>query len=326
MGGSPFDIEDADRPLIAQRYRLMKQLGKGSFCVAYLAVHTKKPASHPHLCVKVEKTDNEKQRFRQLHFEAKLYEMLRHEDGFPHARHFGKEKGFNFLAMELLGPNIDDLYTANDNHFSLRCVCGMAMQMITRLESLHKYDFIHRDIKPENFMIGRYKKASVVYLSDMGLCKKFRDSTLNVHIPFQTNRSLAGTARYASVNALTGNEQSRRDDIESLGYMLVYLIKGQLPWQGLKGDDRKQKYSRICECKRQTTTEALCAGLPSEFSQYVSYARNLKFEEDPNYNYLRGLFTTRLTSLSKETPSSGRHFDWISKVPQKFADIIHPPD
>ena len=121
--------------------------------------------------------------------------MLRHEEGFPHARHFGKEKTFNFLAMELLGPNIEELYSANDFEFSLRCVCIMAVQMISRLESLHKHDFIHRDIKPENFLIGRNVKASIIYLCDMGLCKRYRDSTLNVHIPFQTNRSLAGTAR-----------------------------------------------------------------------------------------------------------------------------------
>lgn len=173
----------------------MKQLGKGSFCVAYLGIHVRKPAAQGTLCIKIEKTDDEKQRFRQLHFEAKLYEMLRNEEGFPHARHFGKEKTYNFLAMELLGPNIEELYSANEYKFSMKCVCIMASQMITRLESLHKYDFIHRDIKPENFLVGRYKKASTIYLCDMGLCKKYRDSTLNVHIPFQTNRSLAGTAR-----------------------------------------------------------------------------------------------------------------------------------
>jgi len=177
------------------RYKLLKQLGKGSFCVAYLGVHVKKPTAHAKLCVKVERTDNEKQRFRQLHFEAKLYEMLRTDEGFPHARHFGKEKNFNFLAMELLGPNLEELYSANNSKFSLKTLCIMASQMISRLESLHKHDFIHRDIKPENFLVGRHNKANIIYLCDMGLCKKFRDSTLNVHIPFQTNRSLAGTAR-----------------------------------------------------------------------------------------------------------------------------------
>lgn len=172
----------------------MEQLGKGSFCTAYLGVHTQKPGLTTY-CVKVEWTDDEKKKFRQLHFEAKLYEMLRKEEGFPHARHFGKEKAYNFLAMELLGPNIEDLYKSCGDKFSITCVRLMAVQMITRLESLHKHNFIHRDVKPENFLIGRHDKASTIYLCDMGLCKKYRDSSLNVHIPFQTNRSLAGTAR-----------------------------------------------------------------------------------------------------------------------------------
>lgn len=163
--------------------------------MAYLGVHVKKPPAQGTLCIKVEKTDDEKQKFRQLHFEARLYEMLRNEEGFPSARHFGKEKTYNFLAMELLGPNIEDLYAANNFKFSMKCVCIMASQMITRLESLHKHDFLHRDIKPENFLVGRLKRASIIYLCDMGLCKRYRDSTTKVHIPYQTNRSLAGTAR-----------------------------------------------------------------------------------------------------------------------------------
>ena len=177
------------------RYKLLKQLGKGSFCVAYLGQHMHKPAEGL-LCIKVEKTNDEKQRFRQLRFEAKLYEKLQREEGFPTARHFGREKTFNFLAMELLGPNLEELYSANNHKFSLKCVCIVAIQMINRLEALHKYGFIHRDIKPENFLIGRKSKAAMVYMCDMGLCKQYRDSVTNVHIPFQTNRSLAGTARY----------------------------------------------------------------------------------------------------------------------------------
>lgn len=182
-------------PLTICRYRLIKQLGKGSFCVAYLAVHVKKPPAEGTYCLKIEKTDDEKQTFRQLRFEAKLYQMLGSEAGFPSVKHFKREKTYNFIAMELLGPNIEELYSANEYMFSIKSICIMANQMITRLESLHKYSYIHRDIKPENFMIGRYVKASTIYLCDMGLCKKFRTSNQNIHIPFQTNRSLAGTAR-----------------------------------------------------------------------------------------------------------------------------------
>lgn len=178
------------------RYRLLKQLGKGSFCVAYLAIHVQRRPSRNTCCIKTEKTDNEKVNFRQLHFESKLYELLYHEEGFPHANRFGKEKAYNFLAMDLLGPNLDELHVSNNGVFSMKTMCLLACQMITRLQSLHKHNYIHRDIKPENFMIGRNKRASTVYLCDLGLCKRFRRGDTKVHIPFQTNRSLAGTARW----------------------------------------------------------------------------------------------------------------------------------
>ncbi|KAF6029880.1 HRR25 [Bugula neritina] len=114
--------------------------------------------------------------------------------------------------------------------------------------------------------------------------------------------------------------------MESLGYMLVYMLKGQLPWQGLKGDDRRQKYARICECKRMTRTDELCAGLPAEFGQYLAYARALRFDEDPNYSFLKNLFDYRLKILNSEQPNTPSELDWIVKTPEKFKDIISPPD
>lgn len=157
-----------------------------------------------HLCLKIEKKDPNKPNPSYLYCEAKLYPVLHEEEGFPRAHQFYEEKAYNYLAMELLGPNLLELLEANGGKFSLKCVCIIASQMITRLESLHKHDFIHRDVKPENFLIGRNKKASMIYLCDLGLCKRYRDSDTKVHVPYQTNRPFAGTARYITVRKSNG--------------------------------------------------------------------------------------------------------------------------
>lgn len=183
---------------------MIEELGKGSFCVAYLAIHVKKKAPKGTLCIKVEKT-NENRRHRQLHREAKLYEMLSNEKGFPRAHHFGEESTYNFLAMDALGPNLGELLHANGGTFSVKCICTMAIQMLTRIESLHKHDFIHRDIKPANFLVGRGRKASQIYLCDLGLCKKYRSILTRTHMDYQTNRPLAGTPRYEKASNMYKN-------------------------------------------------------------------------------------------------------------------------
>jgi len=131
------------------------------------------------------------------------------------------------------------------------------------VEWVHDKSLIHRDIKPDNFVIGLGENQSMVYIIDFGLSKKFRSSRSFLHIAFVTNKKLTGTARYASINALSGFEQSRRDDMESIGYVLIYLLKGSLPWQGLKVDKDEDRYQKILEKKKQISTEKLCEGLPS---------------------------------------------------------------
>ena len=161
---------------------------------------------------------------------------------------------------------------------------------ISRIEYIHSRNFIHRDIKPDNFLMGIGKRGNQVNVIDFGLAKKFRDPKTHLHIPYRENKNLTGTARYTSINTHLGVEQARRDDLESLAYVLMYFLRGALPWQGLKAATKKQKYDRIMEKKMTTPTDLLCRGFPSEFGIFLNYTRALRFDDKPDYSYLRKLF------------------------------------
>jgi serine/threonine protein kinase len=167
------------------------------------------------------------------------------------------------MVLDLLGPSLEDLFNFCDRQFSLKTVLMLADQMLARVEYVHSKNFIHRDIKPDNFLVGLGKKSNVVYCIDFGLAKKFRDPKTHQHIVYVENKSLTGTARYASVNTHLGIEQARRDDLEALGYVFVYFLRGTLPWQGIRGATKKQKYEKIAQKKISTPPEVLCKGLPS---------------------------------------------------------------
>ena len=194
------------------------------------------------------------------------------------------------MVLDLLGPSLEDLFNYCGRRFQLKTVLMLADQLLGRLEYVHTKSFIHRDVKPDNFLIGLGKRQSVIHIIDFGLAKKYRDPRSHQHIPYRENKNLTGTARYASINTHIGIEQSRRDDLESLGYVLMYFIRGSLPWQGLKANTKKQKYERIMDRKMSTSTEQLCKGYPTEFRSYFEYCRSLRFEDRPDYAYLKRLF------------------------------------
>merc|ERR1719291_832457 len=205
-----------------------------------------------------------------LLYEAKLLRHLQGAPGIACMHYCAVEGDHNVMIMDLLGPSLENLFNICHRKFSLKTVLMIADQMLYRIEYLHSKHFLHRDVKPDNFLIGHGKKSNIVYIIDFGLAKKYRDPKSQQHIPYRENKSLTGTARYASINAHLGIEQSRRDDLEAIGYVLMYFNRGQLPWQGLKANTKEEKYNRIAEKKMSTPVEDLCQGFSAEFSMYMN--------------------------------------------------------
>lgn len=269
---------------VGNKYKIGRKIGSGSFGEIFVGTNI---LTGEEVAVKIEST---KARHPQLEYESKVYKILAGGVGIPFVRHFGTEGDYNAMVIDLLGPSLEDLFNFCNRRFSLKTVCLLADQLLSRVEYIHSKNFLHRDIKPDNFLMGVGRRANQVNVIDFGLAKKYRDPRTFLHIPYRENKNLTGTARYASINTHLGVEQSRRDDLESLGYVLMYFLRGSLPWQGLKAGTKKQKYDRIMEKKMCTSTDVLCAGFPSEFSIYLNYNRSLRFDDKPDYGYLKRLF------------------------------------
>ena len=269
---------------IASKYRVGRKIGSGSFGDIYLAINIQ---TNEQVAVKLEKVHTA---HPQLLYESRLYRLFQGEIGIPALYWYGVDGSNNVLVMELLGPSLEDILQSHKGKLSLKLVLLLADQMLTRIEYMHSKNFLHRDIKPDNFLIGVGNKTNIVYVIDFGLAKKFRDSKTNLHIPYREGKSMTGTARYASLNTSLGIEQARRDDIEGLGFVLLYLLRGSLPWQGLPGNTKTEKYRNIMEKKLQTSVEMLCNGFPNEFVTFLQYSRSLRFEDRPDYSYLKRLF------------------------------------
>lgn len=292
---------------VGSKYRIGRKIGSGSFGDVYQGTNI---VSGDPVGIKLEPVTA---KYPQLLYEAKLYKVLNSGGsvvGIPRVRWSGVEGDYNVLVIDLLGPSLEDLFNFCSRRFSLKTVLMLADQMLARVEYFHSKAFLHRDIKPDNFLMGVGKKAHHMYIIDYGLAKKFIDSHTNEHIPFRDGKSLTGTARYASINAHLGYEQARRDDLESLGYIFIYFLRGSLPWQGLKADNKDDKYKVICEKKQKTSLETLCKGVPVEFVQYLSTIKSLEFTDKPDYTQLRRNFRDL---FMREGFQMDYVFDWTIK-------------
>ena len=299
---------------IYKSYLIKKKLGEGSFGKVYAIANVKtnelfaaKFVSFFYLNFQ-EKRDNKNE---LLDIEARILHHIK-AFGLPEIIAFKSAKDYNILIMELLGQSLETLFQSQEKKFSLKTVCMIGIQILDRIEYVHSRKIIHRDIKPDNFSIGKKNKSHIIYILDFGLAKKYWSTTHNSHIPYIEGKKLTGTARYASINALGGCEQSRRDDLESIFYILIYFIKGRLPWQGLKADKKEDRYKKIYEIKKNIKIKELCSELPEEFESFYNYIRKLEFEQVPDYDYLKLLLKN---ILKKNNFIIDYYYDWDKVKP-----------
>ncbi|KAJ3240196.1 hypothetical protein HDU78_002387 [Chytriomyces hyalinus] len=316
----------ANPNIVGMHYKVGKKLGEGSFGTVYEGVDM---LNNVPVAIKFEPR---KADAPQLKDEFKAFKVLANSVGIPNAYYFGQEGLHNVMCLDLLGPSLEDMFELCKRKFSIKTVCLAAVQMITRVQTVHERNLVYRDIKPDNFLLGNLQSApnaghasdtrgiptntsfhgmhaaAQIHLIDFGMAKLFRDPKTLKHIAYRERKSLSGTARYMSINTHLGREQSRRDDLESLGHVFVYFLRGSLPWQGLKAATTKQKYEKIGEMKQSLPIEELCEGFPQEFSTYLKYCRDLTFEETPDYDYLRGLFSL---VLKRTREVDDGIFDWM---------------
>ena len=269
------------------KYKLVKILGEGSFGMIFEA-----DSPNRKVAFKFEKKRPNKRPLLKNESDIMIYLKGK---GIPSVELYTEEDNYSIMIMQLLGKSLENLLKESQNKkLSVKTVCLIGLKIVPILKFIHDKHIIHRDIKPDNFAIG-YEDPCQIYILDFGLAKKFRSSKTLKQIPMIKHSRLTGTARYASINALKGYEQSRRDDLESLGYVLAYLLRGSLPWQGMPAKTKEEKYTKILNKKLTITVESLLKNYPQELINYIKYCRILKYEQDPDYEYLIELFKNVIT-------------------------------
>jgi serine/threonine protein kinase len=274
--------------LIHDRYelKLKECLGAGSFGTVYTCYDR---ILKRKLAMKLEPLHA---RIPQLEYEYKLYRHLTNVNGIPKAYAYISNYNFSFghyniLILDYIGKSLEGNFERCRYKFPLHLVLQLGYKLIGLVSSLHAHSLLHRDIKPDNFLVDA---SGNLYMIDFGLSKRYRDPKTDIHISYREGKRLTGTPRYASISSQLGIEMGRRDDLESVAYMLVYFLNGRLPWQGLKASSSRTKQRLILEKKMSTPIELLYKGVPYEFRVFAEYVHNLRFADKPDYEYLQSLF------------------------------------
>ena len=301
-------------PLIFKKYKPLNIIGRGSFGNVYLGINI---ITKQYVAIKSEPR-TQTQQF--LESEAYLLYILKGY-GIPEILSYGRTKNYNVLIQTLLGKSLLQLCNEREHKFTLNDVCLIGIQILDRIEWIHSKNYIHRDIKPENFLIGK-NDPNTIYIIDFGLCKKYRSNKSGKHLVPRSTGKINGSVKYLSIYSLKGKEAGRRDDIISIGYVLIIFLLGDLPWGNSINCINEQQYNQMLYKREKITPEELCRGLPKQFSEYVKYSYNMTFEQKPDYDYLRSLFCSVLQM--KNINKNIYVFSWLSKSQIKNCNKINP--
>jgi serine/threonine protein kinase len=269
-------------PSDPQTLIFVKDIGHGAFGKVALMQH---PTNNT-LTYAVKSESNDAA-IPQLYYEYRVYKRLIGLAGIPRIYGCWQSKEHTHLAMQVLGPSLEKCLRQITKWDVMNWIAPKALTII---EGVHIRGFVHRDIKPDNLLLSlKGLSERQIFLVDYGLCKKYKVNEVE-HIAFKNGKRLTGTIRYASSHTHLGEEQSRRDDLESLGYVLIYLLNRKLPWMNITGKDKTEQANKITNLKLNTPLEELCAGLPPGFILFFRHVRALKFDEMPDYAFLRSVF------------------------------------
>ncbi|CAD8136389.1 unnamed protein product [Paramecium octaurelia] len=283
------------------QFVVKKRISSGSFGVVYQGVDLR---SSDHVAIKVEKLEVDE--LLSLDREIQILRSVQGVQQVPRLKWAGKDQGNNVMVIQLLGRDLTH-YMRQRKRFSLPCVLSIADQMLTILENIHNKGVIHRDLKPENVLVGKEKEKNLIYLVDFGIAKHFKDKD-DKHIPFKDNKPFLGTSRYASIAAHKGYELSRKDDLESLGYMLIFLLKGSLPWQNVDYKNEEEKVKIVGLMKMRISSQELCQDLPNEFMKFIDLVKKMSYREKPDYKYFQQLL--RRVAIQQQAEY---RFDWLDE-------------